>query len=235
MKKHSRLIAPLVISLSLVFAAGGGVAMANGSSHGGNGQGHSPGHTGVAATGSTTCNFHGRVAVDSNGLLSITGNITPGKGMKGKACTSTGGAKIKTGHFTSPLTSTPPPTTTTSSSPTTSSPTTSSTTTTTVAACSLLPVGALSNVSGGTITWSPRPKSAPSVGIALSSGAVSMVTVDGEQFLQVTYSAGSVASGSFATASGAAMTLTSRQTVAELNSACAGGASSFAFHGTVTL
>lgn len=104
-----------------------------------------------------------------------------------------------------------------------------------MAACSLLPVGALSNVSGGTITWSPRPKSAPSVGIALSSGAVSMVTVYGEQFLQVTYSAGSVASGSFATASDASMTLTSRQTVAELNSACAGGASSFAFHGTVTL
>ena len=223
MQRHTRLIAPLVISLSLIVAAGGGVAMAKGNSHGGNGHGHGPGQTGVSATGSTTCNFHGRVAVGSNGSVSITGNITPGKGLKGKACTSTGGAKIKTGHFTSPLTSTAPPTTTTS------------TTTTTVVACALLPVGALSDVSGGTITWSPRHKSAPSVGIALTGGAVSTVTIDGEQFLQVTYSAGSVASGSFATASGVSITLTSRQTVAELNSACLGGASSFAFHGSLTL
>jgi hypothetical protein len=64
---------------------------------------------------------------------------------------------------------------------------------------------------------------------------VSSVTVGGKQYLQVTYGAGSVASGSFATASGVSMTLTSRQTVAELNSACGRGSHSFAFHGSLTL
>lgn len=261
MKKHSRLIAPMVLSCTLMLAVGGGVAMAKGGSHGGNGhgngqqngQGNGNGHTGVSATGTTTCNFHGQLTVGSNGSLSITGNITPGNGMKGKACTSTGGAKIKTGHFTSPLVSTPPPTTTTTSSTTTlttsttltttttttttvpASTTTVPSTTTTVASCSLLHVGVLSNVSGGTIAWSPRPKSAPSVGISLTGGSVSIVTVGGRQYLQLAYSAGSIASGSFATSSGVSMTVTSRQTIASLGSACAGGSHSIAFHGTLTL
>jgi hypothetical protein len=202
MKKHSRLVAPLVISLSLMVAAGGGVAMAKGNSNNGNSQGHGPSHTVVGATGSTTCNFHGQLTVGANGSLSINGNITPGKGLKGKACTSTGGAKIKTGHFTSPLVTATPTTTTTSATTTTTTSTTTTTvppttttvpsttttvaptTTTTVAACTLLPVGALSNVSGGTIAWSPRPKSAPSVGLSLTGGSVSTVTIGGKQYLQ---------------------------------------------------
>jgi hypothetical protein len=64
---------------------------------------------------------------------------------------------------------------------------------------------------------------------------VSTVTIGGKQYLRVTYSAGSVASGSFATASGASMTVTSRQTLAELNSACGRGSHSFAIQGSLTL
>lgn len=247
MKKHPKVIASIALSCGLVLALGG-VAVAKGGNenHGNgsnNGHGHGHGHTGVVATGSTTCNFHGRVTVGANGALSITGNITP---KHGAACTSTGGAKIRTGHFTSALVSaTPPTTTTTSTSTTTTSTTTTSTTTTTlltaptttttVATCTLLPVGPLPDLSGGAIAWAPRPKAAPSSGIAVTGGSVSTVTVNGQQYLQIAYTGGSVANGSFANASGASLTVTSNQTLSELAAECGDGGHSIGVHGTITL
>jgi hypothetical protein len=259
-KKHPKLFASVALSIGLALALGGVAAAKGGGNEGhgnsNNGHGHGHDHGGVVATGTTTCRLHGRVIVGANGAVSITGNITP---MRGPACSSNGGAKIRTGHFTSPLTSSTTPTTTTTTSTTTTVPGTTTTsttsttttttttstttttlvtptsTTTTLASCQLLPAGALPDLAGGTIAWSPRPKSAPSVGIAVTGGSVSTVTIDGKQYLQITYTAGSVASGSFMTSSGVSLSLTSNQTLAELGSACVDGAHSIGVHGTLTL
>lgn len=245
MKKHPKIIASIALTSGLVLALGG-VAVAKGGGGHGNGSNHGHGHggSGVVATGSPTCNFHGRVTVGANGAVSITGNITP---KHGAACTSTGSARIRTGHFTSALVSATSSTTTTSSTTsttTTSTTTTSSTTTstvltptttTTVATCTLLPVGSLPDLSGGAIAWSPRPKFAPSTGIALTGGSVSTVTVNGDQYLQIAYTGGSVAGGSFTNASGATLTVTSNQTVSELAAECGSGGQTITVHGTITL
>lgn len=224
MKKYLLALASVALSLGLVFAIGGAASAKGGNSHGGNGVGNGHGHSGVVATGTTSCNFHGRLTINSGGTVTITGNITP---KHGPACTSTGGTKLRTGHFSTPLLSTTTTTTTTSSTTTTS-------TTTTMVSCLPLPVGPLSDVSGGTIAWSPRPKVAPSVGVALTGGTVSEVTVAGEQYLEIAYTGGSVASGSFASASGVTLTAWSNQIVSALNSACTDGSHSITFHGTLT-
>jgi hypothetical protein len=222
----------------------------------GNGHGGGPGHQAVTATGSTTCHFHGQLRVAADGSLSLSGNITP---SHGPACTSTGGAKIKTGHLTALAGATPTttttvaPTTTTSSTTSTTSTTTTSTTTTstttttvaptttssstttTLASCSLLPSGALADLTGGTIMWSPKAKVATSTGVAFTGGTVSVVTNGGGQYLSIVYTGGSVAGGSFATASGVSLSLTSHVSLSELASACAAGSGSIAVNGTITL
>jgi hypothetical protein len=227
MKKYLRPAASVALSLGLVFAIGA-AASAHGGNHGGKG-GNSGygygnkgnGHKGVVATGTTSCNFHGRLTISSSGAVRITGNITP---KHGRACTSMGGTKLKTGHFSTALSSTVITTTTVATS-------------TTTAACvtTPVPVGALANVSGGTISWSPRSKVAPSVGVALTGGTVSEVTVNGKQYVEIAYTGGSVASGSFAGTSGVSLTAWSNQTVSALNSECRNGSYSISFHGTLTL
>jgi hypothetical protein len=254
MKKNLSVLAAMALSFGLVFAIGSGVAGAKGGNpHGGPGSGKGHQHSGVVATGTTSCNFHGRLVVSSSGSVSITGNITP---KHGKACTSTGGTKLKTGHFSTALTTTPtttttvaPTTTTTVASTTTTTtavttttvaPTTTTTvaptTTTTVATCALLTAGTLSDVSGGTISWSPRPKVAPSVGVALTGGTITSVTVGSKQYYKIVYTGGSVASGSFAGSSGVTLTVWSNAPVSAINEQCAdGGSLHITFHGTLTL
>lgn len=256
MKKILVSLAAITLSLGLVAAIGGvATAHGSGSAHGpakgaghrpASGTSHGPGNhrpVAVVAIGSTTCNVHGTVVFDSTGNVTFKGNVTP---LRGRACSSSGGTKLRVGHFSRPLSSSVTPTTTTTTTTSTTTTTTSTTTTTTTlvgsgttttttVSCTPLPSGTLPDLSGGTIRWAPGPMVAPSVGISLSGGSASTITVGSNQYLQVTYSAGSVASGSFTNASGASLTLTSNQTVAELQSRCSSGNTVIAFHGTITL
>jgi len=170
-------------------------------------------HAPTVATGSTTCNFHGALSAASGATVSITGNITPHK--HSRACTNTGGTRLRTGHVgRTPLASS----------------------TTTTGICSLLTGGSLPDLAGGTIRWSPPHKVAASTGVALTGGSVSVVAVGSDSFLQVAYTGGSVAGGSFTNASGGALTVTSRDDIAALTAACAQGPmSAISFAGTITL
>lgn len=233
MKKLSVTTASITLSIGLVVALGGGVAMAHGHGHGPGSHGPSS----ASATGSATCNVHGIVVFAANGDVTFRGNITPSHGA---SCTSSSGTKLHTGHFSSPLTSATTTTTTSTSTTTSSSTTSTSTTTTTTVvgatttttiACTPVPSGALPNLGNGTITWNPRPKFAPSSGITLTGGSASVST---NQHLQITYTAGAVASGSFAGGT-ASLSLTSRQTLAQLQSRCESGNFVIAVVGTITL
>jgi hypothetical protein len=64
---------------------------------------------------------------------------------------------------------------------------------------------------------------------------VSEVTVAGKMYLEIAYTGGSVASGSFAGTSGVTLTAWSNQTASELTSSCADHSHSITFHGTLTL
>ncbi|HEV3213538.1 MAG TPA: hypothetical protein VGZ03_09110 [Acidimicrobiales bacterium] len=198
-----------VLTIVAMSLASAGPAFADKGGHPGKGGHHSP----VVATGTTTCNFHGTLSAAAGATVSIAGNLTPHKHTK--ACTSSGGTKLRTGHLSrSPLAST----------------------TTTAGICSLLTGGTLPDVAGGTIWWSPKPKVAASTGVALTGGSVSVVTISGDAFLQIAYTGGSVAGGSFTNASGGALTTTSRDDVAALTAACATGpVDSIAISGTITL
>jgi len=148
------------------------------------------------ATGVTTCNFHGVLVTDSSGNIHIRGNMTP---HHVPACSSKGGTKLRTGHLSG----------------------LASSTSVTGGLCALLPGASLPDVSGGTIKWSPRVAS--STGVALTGGSTSVATIGSNTYLQVAYTGGSVAGGSFANASGASLTVHSRQTIAALTAACAAG------------
>lgn len=166
----------------------------------------------VTATGTTTCNFHGTLSVNSAGVVSLRGNMTPRRHTK--ACTDNGGTKLRTGHLSH----------------------LAGTTTITGGLCSLVSGGSLPDLAGGTIRWAPRHKVASSTGVALTGGAVSVVTVGTRSVLQVAYSDGSVAAGSFTNASGASLTTTSRRSTADLTAACANGpVKAIAVNGTITL
>lgn len=222
MKKYLLSAASVALCLGLVFAVGGAASAHGKGGSGGNGNSSGKGHhSGVVATGTTSCNIHGRLTINSSGKVTISGNLTP---KHGKACTSTGGTKLKTGHFSTWLTSAPITT------PTSTTTTVAPTTTTTVV-CLPLPVGAVADVSGGVISWSPRPKVAASVGVALTGGTISEVTVGSKQYLEIAYTGGSVARGSFAGSSGVSLTVWSNQTV---SSSCA-HSHTITFHGTLTL
>ena len=233
MKKYLLSAASVALCLGLVFAIGG-AASAHGKGSGG--KGHNPG---VVLTGTASCNIHGRLTISSSGTITISGNLTPKKHTKSCVITPATTAKVRTGHITTALSSapitTPTSTTTTSTtttsttSTTTTSTTTSTSTTTTTLACVPPPVGPVADVSGGVISWSPRPKFAASVGVALTGGTISEVTVDGKQHLEIAYTGGSVASGSLA-GSTASLTAWSNGTVGSC-----GLSHTITFHGTLNL
>lgn len=204
MRKQLLVGSVATIAIALASLTGGGAAFAAKGGHH-----HGP----VTATGATTCNFHGTLTAAAGAAVSIRGNLTPRKHTR--ACTSTGGTKLRTGHLSK-------------------SPLISSVTTTGI--CRLLIGGTLPDVAGGTIWWSPKPKVAPSTGVALTGGTVSVVTISGDAYLQIAYSGGSVAAGSFTNATGGSLTATSREDVADLTAACASGpVDSISFSGTLTL
>jgi len=65
---------------------------------------------------------------------------------------------------------------------------------------------------------------------------VSVVAVDGKSYLQITYSSGSVAGGSFMNPSGASLTVISRQNTTRLSDKCANGhGDRIEIDGTLTL
>jgi hypothetical protein len=146
---------------------------------------------------------------NSAGIVAIRGNMTP---HHVPACSDKGGTKLRTGHLSG----------------------LGSTAAIAGGLCSLLPGGSMPDLSGGTIKWSPRVAS--STGVALTGGSVTVVTVGSNSFLQVAYTGGSVAGGSFTNASGASLTATSRQTVAQLTARCADGpVGDIALKGSITL
>ena len=164
--------------------------------HGGSPTTHPGPKAPPTATGTTTCNFHGVLVTDSTGNIHIRGNMTP---HHVPACSNKGDTKLRTGHLSGLASTTP----------------------LTGGLCSLLPGVSLPDLSGGTIKWSPRVAS--STGVALTGGATSVVTIGSDTYLQVAYAGGSVAGGSFTNASGASLTVHSRQDIAALTTECATG------------
>jgi hypothetical protein len=176
--------------------------------HGGPPSSHGGPKPPSTATGTTTCNFHGVLFADTTGKVTIRGNMTP---HHVPACSNKGGTKLRTGHLKG-LTST----------------------TTITGLCSLLPGGSMPDLAGGTTKWSPRVAS--STGVALTGGSASVVTVGSDTFLQFAYTGGSVAGGSFTNATGASLTVTSRQDIKTLAAKCATGpVDVIAVNGSITL
>lgn len=215
MKKISSAVTSVVVAVGLVVAFGGGVAMATG-----HGPGKNHGPIGTPLSGTVTCTVHGTLVLSASGSMTVRANLTP---MHGAACVASSGAKLRTGHFTSPLVFT---------STTTTSPT-SSTLTTSAPTCAPLPSGAVGDLMGGAIAWTSRPKVAASTGISFSGGTATTTAANGK--FQVAYSTGSVTGGSFITTTGASLTMTSRQSVTQLQSRCESGKTVIAFTGTLTL
>ena len=165
----------------------------------------------VIATGTTTCNFHGQLVLNTDGSLSLSGNITP---HHAPACSSTGGTRLRTGHMNQTL-----PTSATSS-------TTDLCPSVTAA---VLSAQTLADLAGGTITWSPVPKVAGSVGVGLTGGSLSVTGTS----LVVTYSGSSVTSGSF---TGTGTGLSASTDLASVVASCATGpVTSIPVSGTLSL
>jgi hypothetical protein len=165
----------------------------------------------VTAAGTTTCNYHGQLLLNSNGSLSLRGNLTP---HHGPACSNNGGSKLHTGHMNQVL-----PTSAASS-------TTDLCPAVTAAVSSPQP---LADLAGGNIAWSPTAKVAGSVGVGLTGGTLSVSGTN----LVVTYSASSVTSGSFM---GAGSGFTASTGLASVQAACASGpVTSLSLRGTLSL
>jgi hypothetical protein len=188
----------VVLAIGMVAIVGSGVASAKGGRP-------TPG----TATGTSTCNFHGTLAVSDTGTVSVRGNLTP---HHVPACSNKGGTKLKTGHLSGLASSG-----------------------TITGICNMLTGGSLADLSGGTIGWSPKHTAAASTGIALTGGTISTL-VGTDSSLQVAYTGGSVADGSFMNASGVSLQATSQQTTAELTVECAlGPVHSIPINGSLTL
>jgi hypothetical protein len=101
--------------------------------------------------------------------------------------------------------------------------------------CSTLASGAEPALSGGSVHWTPTAKVVASTGVSFPVGVGSIVMSGGNNFLEFSYAAGSVASGSFPNSGGSSLTVTSTQNTTQLQSKCANGLSSIAFKGSATL
>jgi hypothetical protein len=75
-------------------------------------------------------------------------------------------------------------------------------------------------LSGGSVAWAPASIAATSSGISFSAGGASVVTIDGVTYLQVTYSGGSVNSGSFANSGDSEISATTTLNDAQLEDKC---------------
>jgi hypothetical protein len=167
----------------------------------------------VALTGSTTCSVRGKMTFDpplkSGGTATSTVTVT---GLLTR-CTTTGPGKAKfnNGHL-SALAGT-----------------------FSANDCTALTSGAAPALSGGSIMWTPPSKVAASDSVSMPAGTGSTVTHGGKTVLQLSYSGGSVGSGSFTNAGSSSMQVTSIQDTTQISGRCTNGLSNVAFSGTVTL
>ncbi|HXQ58513.1 MAG TPA: hypothetical protein VN799_00395 [Acidimicrobiales bacterium] len=92
-------------------------------------------------------------------------------------------------------------------------------------------------LSGGSVVWAPHAHLAGSGGISFPAGAATIIDLNRGTFLQVSYSGGSVTTGSFANSGESSMTATSTQSDAQLAGKCRSknGLSVDDFRGTATL
>jgi len=167
----------------------------------------------VVLTGSVTCTVHGKIAFKpalvSGGMVSATVTVT---GLLNR-CTSLRQGKVKfnNGHLSALMG--------------------------TVAAndCAVVSSGVAPALSGGSIMWTPPSKVAPSSSISTPPGTGSVVTSGGKSVIQISYSGGSVASGSFSNTGGLSVKVTSTQDSTQISGRCTTGLTNVAFSGTVTL
>ncbi|MEI7860386.1 MAG: hypothetical protein WCI26_11230 [Acidimicrobiales bacterium] len=202
MKNFLKVAVAASLTLGLATTVGTGVASARGKP------------PAVTATGTTTCNFHGQLVLNTDGSLSLSGNITPSHGVA--ACTSKGGSLLRTGHINQTL-------------PTSAVPGVVATDLCPAVAAAVTSPQTLADLAGGAVAWSPGPKVAASVGVGLTGGSLSVASTS----LSVTYTGSSVTSGSF---TGSSTGLSASTDLASVQASCLGGAvTSIPVRGTLSL
>jgi hypothetical protein len=162
--------------------------------------------------GSTTCSIHGKVTFNppltTGGTASTTVTVT---GLPNRCSdTKQGNVKFNNGHLSA-----------------------------LVGTLSADDCAALTSVtpalSGGSVMWTPPSKIAASNGISMPPGAGSVVTHSGKSVIQISYSGGSVGSGSFMNTGASSLRLTSMQDTTQLSARCKSGLTNVTFSGTATL
>lgn len=168
----------------------------------------------ISFSGSTTCTVNGKIAYQPALTTTGTGSSTVILSGSLSHCNNAkqGGVSLKGGHLQGLKGSVTPDD------------------------CSTLASGPEPALSGGTVKWTPTSKIIPSGGVSFPVGVGSLVmSGGGNDSLQISYAAGSVASGSFPNTGSSSLTVTSNDDTTQLTTACANGISSIAFKGTVTL
>jgi hypothetical protein len=162
--------------------------------------------------GSTTCSFHGKVTfsppLKTGGTASSTLTITGL--LRGCSSPGHGTPRFNNGHVSSLVG------------------------TLSVNDCAALSSGSVPTLDGGSITWTPPSKIAKSTGLSFPAGTGSLVSNGSKSLVQVSYSGGSIANGSFASGT-TSMTITSDQDTTQLQARCVNGLSSVAVRGSATL
>jgi len=198
------------LSCALAVALGAGVSGAAGGPA--NGKGHH-GHSPAVMAGVTSCKVNNiqlrfSAPLTATATTAATTVTLTGNVLRGCDNAVQGAAHARNGHLSGLVASIPAG-----------------------ATCSAFLAATTSPAfAGGAVRWTPVPKIAATTGISFPAGTMS-ATTGGD--LQLSLSAGT-ASGSYATTA-AALTATSRDTLASLNATCATGLRSIGFAGTVTL
>jgi hypothetical protein len=168
--------------------------------------------TPVSLVGPVTCSVTGTVSfsppLQTGGTVPST--VTVRASLHKCTDTRAQGAKLTTGHV-SGLTGT-----------------------TTTNDCATLLSGGVPDLSSGNANWSPTSKIVASSGISLTGGSATVVTGGKKSTVQLSFSGGSVTSGSFAGES-PSVTVSSKQDTTQLNSRCVNGLSELGFKGSATI
>ena len=184
---------------------GGGVAVVHGK------KGQKKGGS-VTFTGSTTCSVHGKLTFNpslvSGGSASSSVTVT---GLLNR-CTDASQSRVKfnNGHLSALVG------------------------TVSQNDCATLTSGVAPALSGGSIMWTPPSKVAGSSGVSMPAGTGSVVSSGGKSVIQISYSGGSVGSGSFTNTGASSVKVTSTQDTTQLSSRCTTGLRNVAFSGTAT-
>jgi hypothetical protein len=101
--------------------------------------------------------------------------------------------------------------------------------------CAALSSGVAPTLSGGSIMWTPPSKVAGSSNVSMPGGTGSIVTSGAKSAIQISYSSGSVGSGSFSNTGGSSVKVTSTQDTTQISRRCTTGLTNVAFSGTATL